>query len=144
MKIVIQRSLCSSVSVDKKVIGQIEKGMVLLICCEKGDNKESAQKAIKKLMALRIFQDENGRMNKNIIDTGGQVLAISQFTLSWDGKKGNRPSFENSMAPDEAKSLFDYFCNELKSHVELECGEFGANMQVHIENDGPVTFSLEF
>jgi D-tyrosyl-tRNA(Tyr) deacylase len=144
MKIVVQRSLESSVSVASDVIGSISNGLVLLVCLEKGDDEKSIAKAAQKILALRIFADEQGRMNKNILQSGGEVLAISQFTLSWNGQKGNRPSFDNSMAPDEANSFFIKFCDILKEQVKVETGAFGESMQVSITNDGPVTFFLEF
>jgi D-tyrosyl-tRNA(Tyr) deacylase len=144
MKVVVQRSLQSSVKVNSKVISSIEKGLVLLVCLESGDNESTVKKSIQKILALRIFSDENGRMNKNIVDVKGEVLAISQFTLSWNGKKGNRPSFDGSMKPEFAEKMFDNFCDEMSQNVDIYKGAFGESMEVSIVNDGPVTFHLEF
>lgn len=145
MKIVIQRSGASSVSVAGELISKIEKGMVLLVCMENGDNERAIQSAAEKILKLRIFKDENDRMNLNILQNQGEILAISQFTLSWDGKKGNRPGFENSMAPDQAEKFFQSFCSLLRDGgVPVSQGKFGADMLVNIENQGPVTFHLSF
>ena len=144
MKIVVQRSLESSVKVDSKVIGSIQSGLVLFVCLESKDLDQSIINGIQKILALRIFSDEDGRMNKSIIDVKGEILAISQFTLSWDGRKGNRPSFDGSMKPEVAKEMFERFCEELSKFVEVSKGAFGESMEVSIINDGPVTFHLEF
>lgn len=144
MKLVIQRAGASKVIVAEKVVGSIEKGLVLLVCLEKGDDVKTIEKATRKILDLRCFSDEQGRMNRSIKDIGGEVLAISQFTLSWEGAKGNRPSFDRSMPPQEAQELFLSFCQLLKSGVEVQTGVFGAHMDVFIHNDGPVTFSLTF
>ncbi|MDD0853588.1 D-aminoacyl-tRNA deacylase [Halobacteriovorax sp. GB3] len=144
MKIVVQRSGESRVLVDEQCVGEISKGMVLLICCEVGDDLNTAKKASEKLLKLRIFEDEQGRMNRDIIQSEGQILAISQFTLSWDGKKGNRPSFDGSMEPAKANELFLKICEFLSEKVRVETGKFGASMRVEITNQGPVTFSLSF
>ncbi|PIK16226.1 D-aminoacyl-tRNA deacylase [Halobacteriovorax sp. JY17] len=144
MKIVVQRSLQSSVTVNNEVVGTIPKGMVLLVCMEKSDTDQSVQKAAEKILNLRIFSDSEGRMNENISKSGGEILAVSQFTLSWPGKKGNRPSFDNSMEPELANNFFEKFCNLLERSIVVKKGIFGENMQVTIGNDGPVTFFLEF
>lgn len=144
MKVVVQRSLHSSVIVNDEVVSTIPRGMVLLICMEKGDSKLSVEKAADKILNLRIFSDENGRMNDNISKAGGEILAVSQFTLSWPGKKGNRPSFDNSMDPELANILFEEFCTLLEKDQIVKKGVFGESMQVTISNDGPVTFFLEF
>jgi len=145
MKVVIQRSLKASVKVGEKIISLIDKGMVLLVCCEKGDTKKTAQNASAKILNLRMFNDpEVNRMGLNITQSEGEILAISQFTLSWDGKKGNRPGFDNSMPPGEAKELYDYFCELLSAQAKVKKGVFGAKMLISLENDGPVTFSLNF
>lgn len=146
MKILIQRSLESSVYVQEKLISKINKGMVLLVCLEKGDEKAQVEKAAKKIASLRIFKDPNTKkMNKNITDDGGEILAVSQFTLSWGGEKGNRPSFDGSMPPEEAELLFKYFINELRQReLVVKTGAFGEEMQLHICNDGPVSFFMHF
>ena len=145
MKVVIQRSKKSNVIVEEKIVGEIDKGMVLLVCMEKGDGQSNIEKAAKKILGLRIFSDDQGKMNLSLKQMEGKILAISQFTLSWDGVKGNRPSFDNSMPPNEANELFESFCDLLsKEDVVVEKGVFGASMEVNIQNDGPVTFSLDF
>ncbi|MAW07311.1 MAG: D-tyrosyl-tRNA(Tyr) deacylase [Halobacteriovoraceae bacterium] len=144
MRVVIQRSGQSSVTVNNQVIGKINHGVVLLICVEKKDSLDTIKKAVKKILDLRIFEDEQGKMNKSIIDVGGSILAISQFTLSWRGTKGNRPSFDQSMPPKEASEIFNKMILMFKKDVPVETGEFGASMNVNIENLGPVTFSLDF
>ena len=144
MKIVVQRVSKSSVSVSNQIISKIDKGLNLLVCMERQDCIKTIEKAATKILALRIFQDENGKMNKSINQVDGEILAISQFTLSWDGQKGNRPSFDNSMSPQEAQVLFDDFCSLLNKSITTKKGSFGDSMKVEIINDGPVTFSLEF
>lgn len=144
MKIVVQRCLKSSVIVDGELVSNIDRGMNLLVCLEKGDCEKQVIAAAEKILNLRIFADENNRMNKNISQIAGKILAVSQFTLSWDGRKGNRPSFDLSMPPQEAQSLFLKFVEILEEKVEVKTGVFGADMKVLIDNDGPVTFSLSF
>lgn len=144
MKIVIQRVLESSVSVSGEVVSQIGRGLNLLVCLEKDDQIQTLEKAAKKILALRLFSDDQGRMNENILQVKGEILAVSQFTLSWNGQKGNRPSFDNSMAPQKAEEYFNQFCQILEKEVPVKRGVFGESMQVHIVNDGPVTFSLNF
>lgn len=144
MKIVIQRVKESSVSVNGEVVSKIGHGLNLLVCLEKGDGEDQINKAASKVLAYRIFQDEEGRMNKNILQVDGEILAVSQFTLSWNGAKGNRPSFDNSMSPEEANKLFEKFCTLLEKDIVVKKGVFGASMQVDIVNDGPVTFCFEY
>ncbi|MDH5580509.1 MAG: D-aminoacyl-tRNA deacylase [Bdellovibrionales bacterium] len=145
MKVVIQRSLESAVLVEDEIISRIDKGLVLLVCLEKGDDDKTIEKAASKILNLRCFEDKvSQKMNVNIIDSGGAILAISQFTLSWNGQKGNRPGFDNSMPPDQAHVFFEKFCNILSQKVEIQTGKFGAHMKVQIINDGPVTFHLVF
>lgn len=145
MKVVIQRSLNSNVIVENVVVGKIDKGLVLFVCFESDDDKSCIVKSVQKIINLRIFEDsQTGKMSHNISDSGGSVLAISQFTLSWDGKKGNRPSFDRSMEPQLAKVYFKLFCDELKKYTHVETGSFGKAMKVSITNDGPVTFCLNF
>lgn len=144
MKVVIQRVKNAKVEVSERIVGQVNTGLLLLVCMEQGDETSSIEKAAQKIRNLRIFEDENGRMNKSILDIKGSILAVSQFTLSWDGRKGNRPSFDLSMEPSKANEMFESFCGTLREEIPVETGEFGADMQVHLVNDGPVTFSLSF
>ena len=143
MKVLVQRSLESSVSVDNRVVGSIDKGLVLLVGFTHTDNSEDIDYLVKKVVNLRIFDDENGVMNKSILDIGGSVLSISQFTLYADTKKGNRPSYINAMGGDNATKLYDEFNQKLSEYVNVEKGIFGADMNVSITNDGPVTIILE-
>lgn len=143
MRVIIQRSLNSSVFVNDKQVGSINKGLVLLVGFVEGDNDIILDKVVKKILNLRIFDDENGVMNKSILDTGGSILSISQFTLYGDVKKGNRPSYIKALKSDIAKKLFDLFNEKLKNYINVETGIFGADMKVSIINDGPVTIILE-
>jgi D-tyrosyl-tRNA(Tyr) deacylase len=143
MKIIVQRSLESSVSVDKKIVGRIEKGVVLLVGFTPSDTEKEIDYLVKKVLNLRIFDDEDGVMNKSLLDINGEVLSISQFTLYGDAKNGNRPSYINAMKGNEATILFDLFNKKLKELVKVETGIFGAEMNVSISNDGPVTIILE-
>ncbi len=144
MKFVIQRVTESSVTVDSQVIGQIGKGFTVLIGVGQQDTKEIADKMIKKLIGLRIFEDENGKTNLSLADVGGQLLLISQFTLYANCKRGNRPSFIESGAPDMAEELYEYIIAKCKESVEtVERGIFGADMNVQLVNDGPFTIVLD-
>ena len=143
MKAVVQRSKKSSVSVDGEVIGSIESGLVFLLVINVNDTLEDLEYIVKKVLNLRIFDDENGVMNKSIIDVGGSILSISQFTLQADTKKGNRPSYINAMRGEDAISLYEKFNQELSKVVHVETGSFGAEMEVSITNDGPVTIILD-
>lgn len=143
MKILIQRSLQAYVSVDGKLIGAIDKGLVALVGIEKTDDSAIINKFADKVLAYRIFSDEDGKMNRNVVEHGGGVLAISQFTLAADTKKGLRPSFSSAAPPEQARALFDEYVEALRArHNDIACGEFGADMQVSLINDGPVTFLL--
>ena len=143
MKIVVQRSLKSSVKVDNKVVGSIDHGLVLLVGFTYKDNLDIIDYMVDKVLNLRIFDDENGIMNKSLLDVGGDILSISQFTLYADTKKGRRPSFINAMAPGEAEVLYEYMNKKLSKIVHTETGIFGADMKVEIYNDGPVTIVLD-
>ena len=143
MKVVVQRSKKSKVTINNKVNGSIDKGYVLLVGFTHGDTTDIVDKMINKILNLRIFEDENNKMNLNIKDIDGSILSISQFTLYADSKKGNRPSFINAMKPDEASKLYDYFNQELSKYIEVNTGIFGADMKVEIYNDGPVTIILD-
>lgn len=143
MKIVVQRSLKSSVKVDNKVVGSIDHGLVLLVGFTYKDNLDIIDYMVDKVLNLRIFDDENGIMNKSLLDVGGDILSISQFTLYADSRKGRRPSYVNALNGKEAIKLYDIFNEKLKSHVKVETGIFGAEMEVSITNDGPITIILE-
>lgn len=144
MKVIIQRVSSASVVVNKETVGMINKGYLLYVCFEQNDTKEIIEKTAEKIKNLRINEDKNQKMNKNLQQVNGDILSISQFTLSWDGKKGNRPSFEKSMKPEEAKDLYHYFNSILEQDFRVEKGIFGADMKVQSINDGPVTFFLDF
>ena len=143
MKIVVQRSLNSNVKVDNKIVGEIEKGLVLLVGFNREDTKDVLDKMIDKVVNLRIFEDENNIMNKSILDINGSILSISQFTLYADTKKGRRPSYINALNGEEAIKLYDLFNEKLSKFVHVEKGIFGADMKVSILNDGPTTIILE-
>lgn len=143
MKIVIQRSLKSSVSFDKKIVGQIDKGMVLLVGFTEGDDAFIIDKMINKIINLRIFNDEFGVMNKSLLDVEGSILSVSQFTLYADVSRGRRPSYIKAMGGSEAIKLYNLFNDKLKDYVQVETGVFGADMEVSITNDGPVTIIIE-
>ena len=144
MKVLVQRSLESSVTVDNKIIGKIDKGLVLLVGFTEGDNTKDIEYLAKKVVNLRIFDDEDGVMNKSLLDSGGSILSISQFTLYADSKKGNRPSYIKALKSNEALPLYEEFNNKLKEYnVNVETGIFGADMKVNITNDGPITIILE-
>ena len=143
MRVVVQRSGHSSVSVDKKLVNEIEKGLVLLVSFTHTDTKENILKMVKKIVHLRIFDDENGIMNKSILDAHGQILSISQFTLYANTKKGNRPSYIDALNGEEAIKLYELFNQELSKYIVTKAGVFGADMSVAISNDGPVTILLE-
>lgn len=144
MRFVIQRVKESSVSVDGEVIGAIGKGFMVLIGVSQTDTREIADKMVKKLVGLRIFEDENGKTNLSLADVGGSLLLISQFTLYADCKKGYRPSFINAGAPDMANELYEYIIARCKETVPVvEKGSFGADMKVSLINDGPFTILLD-
>lgn len=144
MKFVIQRVLEASVGVDNKIIGKIDKGFLVLIGVGQNDTKEIADKMVKKLVGLRIFEDENGKTNLSLADVAGELLLISQFTLYANCKKGYRPSFTDSGAPDLAESLYEYIIAQCKESVPVvETGSFGADMKVSLINDGPFTIVLD-
>ncbi|MCI5623419.1 D-tyrosyl-tRNA(Tyr) deacylase [Anaerostipes sp. 494a] len=144
MKLVIQRVTEASVTVDKKVIGQIEKGFLVFIGIGQNDTKDTADKYIKKMLGLRIFEDENGKTNLSLKDVDGQLLLVSQFTLYANCKKGNRPSFIEAGDPEHAEDLYEYMIAECKQKLSVvETGSFGADMKVSLVNDGPFTILLE-
>ena len=143
MRVLVQRSGKSSVTVGNKVIGSILEGLVVLVGFTEGDNQEKIEYLAKKIVNLRIFPDDNNVMNKSILDYGGSILSISQFTLYADTKKGNRPSYIMALGGDQAYKLYQSFNEELKKYVKVETGEFGADMTVSITNIGPTTISME-
>lgn len=143
MKILVQRSKKSNVEVNKEVVGKIDKGLVLFVGFTEGDSSKEIDYMIKKVLNLRIFDDEDGIMNKSILDTGGSILSISQFTLYADTKKGNRPSYIKALNGEKATKLYDEFNEKLSDYINVETGIFGADMKVNILNDGPITILLE-
>ncbi|MCI9233376.1 MAG: D-tyrosyl-tRNA(Tyr) deacylase [Bacilli bacterium] len=143
MKLVVQRSKQASVEVDKKVVGSIDNGLVILVGFTPGDTVEDIDYLIDKVVHLRIFDDQNGIMNCSLLDVKGSVLSISQFTLYADTKKGRRPSYVHAMKGEEAISLYQLWNQKLASFVPVETGIFGAEMKVNLINDGPVTIILE-
>ena len=144
MKIVIQRVSESSVKVDEKIVGEIGTGFMLLCGIDEVDENEDADWLVKKILDLRIFGDEEGKLNLSIKDIQGEILCISQFTLIADYKKGNRPSFIKAAKPEKAIPLFEHFKDELKkSGLKIESGIFGADMKVALINDGPVTIVMD-
>ena len=144
MKAVIQRVSEANVKVDGKIVGEIGKGLMLLIGIDEQDEKTDADWLIQKILNLRIFGDENEKLNLSVKDISGEILCISQFTLIADYKKGNRPSFIKAAKPDKAVPLFDYFKEEIKkSGLKTESGIFGADMKVALINDGPVTIVMD-
>jgi D-tyrosyl-tRNA(Tyr) deacylase len=144
MKLVIQRVSEAKVEVDNKIVGEIGKGFLVLFGAGQGDAKEQADFLAEKLCNLRVFEDENNKMNLSIKDIDGELLVVSQFTLYADCKKGNRPSFIDAAKPEEANELYEYFMDRCKKLVKnVEKGIFGADMKVSLLNDGPVTIILE-
>lgn len=144
MKLVVQRVKNAQVDVDGKTVGKIEKGFMVLLGVTHSDTKQEADYLVKKLCNLRVFEDENGKMNLGLKDIKGELLIISQFTLYADCTGGNRPSFIGAARPEIAEPLYQYFCNECeKNGIKVEKGIFGADMKVSLLNDGPVTIILE-
>ncbi len=143
MKVVVQKVLHSSVSVDNKIVGKIDNGLLVLVGFTYNENEESIIKMVNKIVNLRIFDDENHVMNKSILDVGGSVLSVSQFTLYADTTHGRRPSYIKALNGEEAIKLYEKFNEELKKYVHVETGIFGADMKVELLNDGPVTIIME-
>ena len=143
MRVLVQRSKKSKVTIDGKVNGQIDHGYVLLVGFTEGDNEKIIDKMIDKIINLRIFEDENEKMNLSILDTKGSILSISQFTLYANCSEGRRPSFVEALIPSEATKLYDLFNEKLSKFIHVETGIFGADMKVEIYNDGPVTVMLD-
>lgn len=143
MRVIVQRSLNSYVSVNNNIVGSIDKGLVLLVGFTDGDNIDIIDKVVNKIINLRIFDDELGVMNKSILDINGSILSISQFTLYGNIKKGNRPSYIKAMKSSEAINYYNIFNDKLKKYLRVETGIFGSDMKVSITNDGPVTIIIE-
>ena len=143
MRVLVQRSLNSEVTVSGKVTGEIDKGLVLLVGFTEGDSEKEIDYLVNKTLNLRIFDDENGVMNKSLLEAGGSILSISQFTLYAETNKGKRPSYVKALGSEEASKLYDLFNEKLREHVRVEKGIFGADMLVSIQNDGPITILLE-
>ena len=144
MKVVIQRSKEASVKVDDKIVGKIDKGLVVLVGFTENDNENIIDKMVNKVINLRIFDDENGVMNKSLLDGNGDILSISQFTLYADTKKGRRPSYIKALRGEESTILYDIWNNKLKdAGINVETGIFGADMKVSLINDGPVTIIID-
>lgn len=144
MKVLVQRCEKAKVSVDNKVVGQIGQGLMLLVGFTQNDNSSNIDYLVDKVINLRIFDDESGVMNKSLLDVGGSILSISQFTLYADASKGRRPSYINALSGDLATKLYDEFNSKLKSKgINVETGIFGAEMKVDFINDGPITIMLE-
>ncbi|MGI5899666.1 MAG: D-aminoacyl-tRNA deacylase [Christensenellales bacterium] len=143
MRAVVQRVLQASVSVEGELISQIGKGFMVLVAVMDGDTPADIGYIAKKLCALRVFEDEDGKMNRSITDVGGRMLIISQFTLAGDARKGNRPGFTASAQPDIAQEYYDLLCDSVSKTVPVEKGIFAADMQVALINDGPVTILLD-
>lgn len=144
MKVLIQRVKRGSVKIDGKIISEIQQGILAFVGIEKKDNDDNVIKMATKIVNLRIFSDENDKMNLSVKNINGEMLIVSQFTLCGDCKKGTRPSFDNSALPKTANELYEKFINEVRNlGIKAQTGRFGANMQVELINDGPVTFMLE-
>ena len=143
MKVVVQRVKKASCNVNGKITGKIDNGLMLLVGFTDGDSLDTISKMALKIVNLRIFDDENGVMNKSVLDINGSILSISQFTLYADTKKGNRPSYINAMKGEEATKLYDMFNEELRKYLHVETGIFGADMDIELINSGPVTIILE-
>jgi len=140
---VLQRVSQARVVVAGATIGEIEAGLLVLVCAERGDTQVQADKLLAKILKLRIFGDDAGKMNRSVQDVGGGLLVVSQFTLAADTAGGNRPSFTSAAPPDEGRRLYDYFVQQARAaHPIVQTGEFAAHMEVHLVNDGPVTIPL--
>lgn len=142
---VLQRVRSARVEIAGRVAGQIEQGLLVLVCAEQGDTQQEADKLLAKLVKLRIFSDEAGKMNRSVQDVCGGLLIVSQFTLAADTRSGNRPSFTQAAKPDDGRRLYDYFVAQARALYTagpVQTGEFAADMQVHLVNDGPVTIPM--
>lgn len=144
MRVVLQRTKQSAVSIQDEIVGDISHGFVILVGITHEDTEEDVDVLVKKIAHLRVFEDEEGKMNHSLLDVNGSILSVSQFTLYGNVKKGNRPSFTKAAPPATAEPLYDYFNEQLRAQgIRVETGEFGAMMDVRIQNDGPVTILME-
>jgi D-tyrosyl-tRNA(Tyr) deacylase len=144
MKAVLQRVANARVDISGRTVGAIDAGLLVLLCAERGDTDALAERMLAKILKLRIFSDEAGKMNRSVQDIGGGLLVVSQFTLAADVSGGNRPSFTQAAPPGEGRRLYDHFVAQARAaHPVVATGEFGADMQVHLLNDGPVTIPLQ-
>lgn len=143
MKVLVQRTGKANCIIDDKIISKIDSGLVLFVGFTHDDNESNIEYMVNKVINLRIFEDEEGIMNKSILDYGGEILSISQFTLYADAKKGNRPSYINALGGDQAVKLYELFNKKLNEHIKTYSGIFGADMIINIENIGPTTIILE-
>jgi D-tyrosyl-tRNA(Tyr) deacylase len=144
MRALIQRVAHASVAVEGAVIGEIGPGLLILICAMQGDTEGETDRLAAKIAKLRIFKDEEGRMNRSILDTGGAALVVSQFTLAADTSRGNRPGFSTAAPPEEGERLYDYFAGRIQGEgIPVATGRFGADMKVSLTNDGPVTIWMD-
>ena len=144
MKGLLQRVRGARVEVEGEIVGSIDRGLLVLVAVEPGDTREHADKLLHKLLNYRVFSDPQGKMNLSLKDIGGGLLLVSQFTLAADTRSGLRPSFSSAAPPAHGEALYDYLLARARDqHPEVACGRFGAEMQVHLVNDGPVTFLLE-
>ena len=144
MKALLQRVGSARVDIAGRTVGAIDTGLLVLLCAERGDTDAVADRLLAKILKLRIFADDAGKMNRSVQDVGGGLLVVSQFTLAADVSGGNRPSFTQAAAPDEGRRLYEYFVGRARdAHPVVATGEFGADMQVRLVNDGPVTIPLE-
>ena len=144
MKAVLQRVAHARVDISGRTVGAIDSGLLVLLCAERGDVDALADRMLAKILKLRIFADDAGKMNRSVQDIGGGLLVVSQFTLAADSSAGNRPSFTQAAPPDEGRRLYEYFVARARAaHPVVATGEFGADMQVHLLNDGPVTIPLQ-
>ena len=144
MKALLQRVAEARVDIAGRTVGAIGPGLLVLLCAERGDGEAQADRMLAKILKLRIFSDEAGKMNRSVQDTAGGLLVVSQFTLAADASGGNRPSFTQAAPPDEGRRLYEYFVSQARiAHPEVATGEFGADMQVSLVNNGPVTIPLK-
>ncbi|WP_424939233.1 D-aminoacyl-tRNA deacylase [Aliiroseovarius sp. S253] len=145
MRALIQRVSEAAVRVDGETVGEIGPGLLVLVCAMDGDAEANADTLAAKISKLRIFKDDADKMNRSVLDTGGAVLVVSQFTLAADTSRGNRPGFSTAARPDEGERLYEYFSDQLRGHgIEVAQGRFGADMKVSLVNDGPITIWMEF